>query len=766
MLLAVLSGFLLAAAVPWLYKLLQGRINWALALLPAGLTVYFASFMPEIAAGDQVLVSYNWIPSLDIQLSFLLDGLSLMFALLISGIGTFILLYAGSYLHGDRDLPKFYIFILAFMASMLGLVLSNNLISLFVFWELTSITSYMLIGYHHEQLKSRKSALQGLLVTVGGGMALMAGLILMGSVAGTYEISEILNNGDVIRDSGLYTGILILILIGTFSKSAQVPLHFWLPNAMAAPTPVSAYLHSATMVKAGVYLLARLNPSLGETELWHTILPLFGALTMFTGMFLAYRSTEIKKILAYTTLMALGTLTMLIGIGTELAIGAAMTFLLAHALYKASLFLVAGSLDHSTGTKDITKMGGLARIMPITTYAAILAALSMAGIAPLFGFIAKEMLFEAVLESNYLTSFLLVLTVATAMLGVAIGGVIALRPFFGARKETPSKPHEAPFAMWIGPATLATLGLLCGLLPFLPERGILSAAVTSVYGEYESFYLTLWHGFNLPLMLSIASIAVGVLLFFGWDAIRARLLWLDKVFAYGPERGYEKALDGMNWTAQWQTRVLQNGYLRYYLLTILATLIGLVGYTLFTGYEPRLLFDFVGVQFIEAVIAILIVLAAVVAATTHSRLGAVVSVGVVGFGVALVYVLFSAPDLGITQVLVETLTVLLLVLVLFRLPEFLDLSSTAARMRDAVVAVAVGSLFTLLLLTATELQLHDPISQFFVENSEPEGHGRNIVNVILVDFRALDTLGEIFVLALAAIGVYAMIKFRAEEYKK
>jgi multicomponent Na+:H+ antiporter subunit A len=767
MLLAVLSGFLLAAFVPSLFKLLGARIHWALAILPAALSVYFASYLPQVMAGEQILIAYPWIPGLDIQLSFLIDGLSLMFALLISGIGTFIVLYAGAYLHGHKDLHRFFMSILAFMASMLGVVLSNNLVSLFVFWELTSITSYMLIGFNHDELKARKAALQGLLVTVGGGMALLAGLVILAVITGSFEISEILSDPELLRGHELYLAALLLILGGTFTKSAQIPFHFWLPNAMAAPTPVSAYLHSATMVKAGVYLMARLHPGMGGTEAWQLILPIFGALTMFTGIFMAYRSTEIKRVLAYSTLMALGTLTMLIGIGTELAITAAMTFLLAHAMYKAALFLVAGALDHATGTKDITRMGGLRRIMPITAVSACVAALSMAGIAPLFGFIAKEMLFEAVLEAEYITGFLIVLTVATAMLGVALGGIVALRPFFGELKKTPHEPHEAPLAMWIGPAVLASLGLLFGLLPFIAERGLISAAVSAVYGAPVEFYLTLWHGFNLPLLLSVMSIAVGVGLYFAWDAVRSRLEWLDLVFRrFGPERGYEKALEGLNWTAQWQTRVLQNGYLRYYLLTILLSMVALVGYGLLTRYELRLSLAFGGTQIIEAVVALLVIAAAVVASTTRSRLGAVASMGIVGFGVALVFVLFSAPDLAITQVLVETLTVILLVLVLFRLPGFMNLSSRAARLRDAFVAILVGGTFTVLLLAAVDLQFHEPISAYMIENSVPIAHGRNIVNVILVDYRALDTLGEIFVLALAAIGVYAMVRFRAEDQKK
>ncbi len=762
MLLAVLSGFIVAVLAPLVFRVAGARAGWALGLLPAALTVYFATWIPQIAAGETAVIAYPWIPGLDIQMSFLVDGLSLLFALLISLIGTFVVIYAGGYLAGHRDLPRFYIFILAFMASMLGLVLADNIIAMFVFWELTSITSYMLIGYHHEEQKSRKCALQGLMVTVAGGLALLGGLILLATVAGSYEFSEILA-GESLGEHSAYGGILLLVLLGCFTKSAQVPFHFWLPNAMAAPTPVSAYLHSATMVKAGVYLLARLHPTLGDTSAWLIILGLFGAVTMFTGTVMAVRSTEIKRVLAYSTVMALGTLTMLIGIGTEGAIIAMIAFLLAHSLYKGALFLVAGALDHETGTKDITKMGGLARAMPITMVFASLAALSLAGIPPLFGFIAKELMFEAVLEAGWLAPIITLFAVASAMLVVAIAGIVAIRPFHGARKETPKQPHEAPWSMLVGPIVLGSLGFLFGLFPVVADSLFVQAGVSAVYGAEVDFYLSLWHGINLPLIMSLISLAVGATIFWQWDRVRTWLTDKTQIDRYGMERGYEHAMRGLELIANWQTRVLQNGYMRNYLYTILLTTVALVLYTLFVRYglvPPLTAVD--GLPH-ELLIAALLIAAVVFVSATRSRLGAVASLGIVGFSVALVYVLFSAPDLGITQVLIETLTVILLVLVLFRLPDFVDLSTQRDRVRDLIVSGLVGLTFTILVLFAIDVQYFDPISQFFVEQSVPGGFGHNIVNVILVDFRALDTLGEIYVLALAAIGVYAMVKLRAED---
>lgn len=763
MLLAVLSGFLLAVVVPWLHPALGRYAGWVLALLPAALTIHFIGYIPAIADGETIRYHYDWVPGLDIDLSFYIDGLSLLFALLISGIGTFILIYAGAYLEGDPRRPRFYIFILAFMASMLGLVLSDNLIALFVFWELTSITSYMLIGYDHEDEYARKCALQGLIVTVAGGLALLAGFVMLAIAGGSYTLSELLTEGDVIRDHALYVPLLLLILLGAFTKSAQVPFHFWLPNAMAAPTPVSAFLHSATMVKAGVYLLARLHPSLGDTTLWMTILPLVGAVTMLTGAYFAVRSTGIKKVLAYSTVMALGTLTMLAGIGTETAMIAFGAFLLAHSLYKGALFLVAGALDHETGTKEVLKMGGLRKAMPVTAFFAGVAALSLAGIPPLFGFIGKELMLESVVgASPFLAPILGVLALATAVLVVVVAGIVGIRPFYGEQKETPKKPHEAPFGMLIGPIVLASLSLIFGVLPFLPS-GLVGATASSLAGESIEVSLSLWHGINLPLIMSIFAVGAGIYLFLNWDWLRERMARYDAVYDRGPEAGYGRCMDFLVWSADRQTVFLQNGSLRNYIATTLLTLVAFVVYTLLTRYDGGFGAS-LDVRFYEAVIAAVMIAGMFFACTMTSRLGAVAAIGVVGFAIALFFILFSAPDLGITQLLVETLTVILLVLVLFRLPGFINASSNRRRMVDLGIAALVGITMTSLLFLTIQYQFADPISAYHLAESVPLAHGRNVVNVILVDYRALDTLGEIYVLALAAIGVFAMMKYRESEW--
>ena len=764
MLYAILSTFLLAALAPWVHQLTGRHSGWALALLPAALFLYFASFLPAINAGEVVVLVTPWMPGLDIQLSFLVDGLSLLFALLISGIGFFIVSYAGRYLEKSRDLGRFYVLILSFMGSMLGLVLADNLVAMFVFWELTSVTSYLLIGYNHEDLKARKAALQGLIVTVAGGLALLAGIVMLAIAGGSYELSEILNSGDAVREHALYLPLLILILLGAFTKSAQVPFHFWLPNAMAAPTPVSAYLHSATMVKAGVYLLARLNPSLGGTEVWFTVLALFGAATMFTGVFLAFRSTGIKSVLAYSTVMALGTLTMLIGIGTETALLAAMAFLLAHSLYKGALFLVAGILDHEAGAKDFLQTGGLRAALPVTSAFAILAALSLGGVLPMFGFVAKELMLESVLGAPGWVPLLALLAIVSAILGVAVAAIVGIRPWFGPRVETPKSPHEAPPALIAGPVVLASLGVIFGLGPGLAEGGILAAAARAVNGGVPvDAYLSLWHGLSWPLAISALALVLGLLLYLRWDRARAALAWMETAAKFGPERGYDRMMDGIVRVSEWQTRLLQSGYLRYYVMFIILATVAMVGVTARIYGVSVGPVDLNDLRFYELTIVTVMVASALFAVLSRSRLAAVAALGSFGFTVALMFVMFSAADVGITQILVETLTVILLVLVLFRLPGFLGLSSRLVKLRDASVALAAGGMITLLLVSTHNARGFESIARYFIEESMPSGYGRNIVNVILVDFRALDTLGEIFVLALAAVGVYAMIRFRAED---
>ena len=732
--------------------------GWILALPLLALAVYFARLLPVVAAGETFLVARDWVPSLGLRLSFLLDGLSLLFVLMICSIGALVLIYAGGYMAGRSYLGRFFTFLVLFTVSMLGLVLADNLLLLYVFWELTSISSYFLIGFESERAKARAAALQALLVTGGGGLALLAGVILLGQAGGSFEVSELLNQGDVLRAHPLYVPALLLILAGAFTKSAQFPFHFWLPGAMEAPTPVSAYLHSATMVKAGVYLLARLSPALGGTDWWLWSVAGVGGVTMLVAAWLALTQFDLKRILAYSTVSALGMLTFLIGLGGSLAIQAAMAYLIGHALYKGALFFVAGSVDHETGTRDINHLSGLARPMPLTALAAAVAAFSMAGLPPLFGFIAKELSYEAALHAPAMVWITAAAVTANIFL-VAVAVMVGLRPFLGKARPTPQPAHEAPLSMLLGPLVLGALSILFGLWPAGAADALVSAATSAVMAEETSIHLVLWHGLTPALALSAVTLAGGIAVYVATGWIRRGAARFERVGQWGPAGWYELSLKGLNGLAEAQTNLLQSGYLRYYLMITVAATVALVSYALFGRGTWTAAVDWTNLRIHEVGLAALMLLAILAALMMKSRLAAIAALGVVGYGVSLVYVLFGAPDLAMTQFLVETLTVILFVLVFYHLPEGKVVSERFARWRDAALAISVGALMTALVLVGTP-ENYPPISGFFDEHSVEQGHGRNVVNVILVDFRALDTMGEITVLSVAAAGVYALLKLR------
>jgi multicomponent Na+:H+ antiporter subunit A len=752
LLISVFSGFLAAIIVALLKGRLRDRSGWLLALLPAGLTLYFVTLLSNPVQKAPLTVKIPWAPTLGIDIALRVDGLGLLFALLISGIGAFVTIYAQGYLKGDARLKRFYAWLFTFMASMLGVVLADNIILLFVFWELTSLSSFLLIGFNHEEEASRAAALQALLVTGAGGLALLAGLVLLGQVTGSYEISALLQQGDTIRSSNLYIPILILILLGAFTKSAQFPFHFWLPNAMQAPTPVSAYLHSATMVKAGIYLLARLNPVLGGTDEWHYLVGGVGAATMLAGGFLAILQTDLKRLLAYSTVSALGMIVFLIGLGTPLAVKSGMVLLLAHALYKGALFLVAGAVDHESGTRDVSRLGGLWRAMPITAASGGLAALSMAGLPPTLGFISKELFYETGLGFS---TWLAGAVVLAAIFAVYVAGTVGAEPFWGARRLESASVHEAPLSLWLGPAILAGLGLTIGLFPGLVDARLISPSVSASIGETVAVKLALWHGVNAAFILSVVTVAGGAVMYMTRRELRRFAIKL--AWSWGPDRAYTLGLEGLNRLAAWQTRILQSGYLRIYLSVIILTTVVLVGSSLL-AYPTDIKLEPWEARFYEVILAGIILIAILMAARSRSRLAAVTAVGMVGYALAVIYLLYGAPDLAMIQFAIETLTVILLILVIYRLPRFTRLTSPPARMFDILIALAGGALMTILVLVVTSYPLTPQLTPFFVENSLTLAKGRNVVNVILVDFRALDTLGEITVLSTAAMGVYALIR--------
>jgi len=756
---ALLVAFAVALAAPWSVGRLGRSAGWVLALLPAGLTLYLLSLGRGVAAGEPYAQRLAWVPQLGVELAFRVDGLALMFGLLITGIGTLVAIYAGGYLAGDRQLPRFYLLLFAFMAAMLGVVTSDDLILLFVFWELTSITSFFLIGYKHESEESRANALQGLFVTAGGGLAMLAGFVLLGSMAGTFRISELLASPAVLVEHPAYPAALVLVALGAFTKSAQWPFHFWLPNAMAAPTPVSAYLHSATMVKAGVYLLARLAPALGGTPQWFWLLTLVGVATVLGATALTLLQRDSKRLLAYSTIVALGTMVLLIGVGTPAAIKAMVVFLFAHALYKAPLFMTAGSVDHEAGTRDVTRLAGLGRKMPWTWLAAGLAGLSAAGLPPMLGFVGKELAYE----SLYGAPWLLAALVAAGAVLLLVAFLVAWVPFAGREARSPQAAHEAPPSMLVGPLVIAPLGLLFGLAPGLLQDGLMRPAAAAVLGEPYAFDLYLWHGLTPALFLSLLTVALGVAVAAGWrrwqPALRARFAAVRA----GPVALYEGAWRALLRFAEVQTRVVQPDDLRHHLTIIVAFTVVLTGaVALWRDGLASALWAPAAAYLHEILYFAVILLATATVVRSHSRLVVITSLGVVGFGVAFVFVLFAAPDLAITQFLVDTLVVIIAALVLIRLPSSALRAEGGrdTRWLSGVIAIAGGALIAGLLLAVTGLPLDDSLTRFFEANSYPVARGRNIVNVILVDFRAVDTLAEVVVLAVAAAGVAALLRRR------
>ncbi|WP_226933961.1 hydrogen gas-evolving membrane-bound hydrogenase subunit E [Pseudogemmobacter faecipullorum] len=717
------------------------------AAVAAGLFIWFATFLPAISAGGTARFSAAWAPSMGVSFTLYLDGLSLIFALLISGIGATIFLYCIGYMGDHPDFHRLILSLFAFMLAMLGLVLAADLISLFVFWELTALTSYLLIGFGHETEKARRNALQALLVTGAGGLALLAGLVLIGIASGSQDLTRILA-GEGLQGHALYPAILVLVLLGAFTKSAQFPFHFWLPGAMAAPTPVSAWLHSATMVKAGVYLMARLHPVLSGTAGWEISLTAAGLTTAVLGGYLALRQSDLKQSLAYTTLMALGTITLMLAGEGGAALSAAMVFLIAHALYKAALFMLVGNIDHATGTRDVARLSGLARFMPLTALAALLAGASMAGLPPLTGWIAKELLYIAGLETSSLVTGGALLANALVF-GVA--GMVAIKPFIGAAPAVTRTPHEASPLMLIGPLLLGLTGLGFGLFPGLLQDMLAVTVAGSLQGG-AALKLHLWPGFGLPLALSAATFALGGLFL----ALRLRHMKAIRGEAGPFDRGWDHLIEGFKSFAAGLTQMIQTGRLGFYMFATVLSLVMVLGLVLITR-RPVISLS------LEApwslwLIALIVALGAALALRTGSRILNIVGLGTSGLGVALIFILFGAPDVALTQLMVETLSAVLFAAALLRLPQLTERRPRRRQILHGLLAGAFGLIMTLIVLAITSHPLDRRLTDWFEVNSVPAAHGHNIVNVILVDFRAFDTFGELTVVLLAAIGAYALLR--------
>ena len=732
------------------------------AALPALALALLFNPARKVFAGETLHSTLTWIPSLDLSLAFRLDGLALLFAILVLGIGLLVILYARYYLSAKEKAGRFYAYLLLFMGAMLGVVTSDNLLLLVVFWELTSLSSFLLIGFWGHQTGARKGARMAMTVTGMGGLALLAGVLLIGDVVGSFSLTEVLASGDLIRGSELYPLILCLVLLGAFTKSAQFPFHFWLPHAMAAPTPVSAYLHSATMVKAGVFLLARLYPALAGTDLWFEIVTLAGMATLLWGAAAALFQHDLKGLLAYSTISHLGLITLLFGLNSQLAAVAAVFHIINHATFKASLFMAAGIIDHETGTRDMRRINGLWKYMPYTAVLAMVASAAMAGVPLLNGFLSKEMFFTETLQSEQLGALSWLLP-----LGATLGGVFSVAysarfihdVFFNGEPINLPKypPHEPPRYMKVPVEILVALCVAVGVFPAITVAGLLAVAATATLGgELPEYHLAIWHGFNLPLVMSFVALFGGIFIY----SQRRRLFDL---YARLPEVDAKLVFEGriqqLGRLASAITGRLQNGSLQSYV----AWGVTLVAVILLTQmwHLPALSLD-VGMLPMDGVAILctaMLVAAAFLTTILHRhRMTSIMSLSVVGLMVSLLFVRFSAPDLALTQLSVEVVTMLLLMLAMYFLPVRTKVESSSVRvLRDVLLALVVGAgvaVMAFLVMTGDTTT----ISQFFMDNSKSGGGGTNVVNVILVDFRGFDTFGEITVLGIAAMGIYALLK--------
>lgn len=792
---AIIVPFLFALIVPLLYnKIPKVHTGWFILVLPTILFAYLISFIPALSGGEVVIRQLDWVASLGINFDIHLDGLSLLFGLLITGIGALVVLYSIFYLSKKGEaLHNFYFYLLMFMGAMLGVVLSGNLIVMYVFWELTSLSSSLLIGYWHHREKSRYGAQKSMLITVSGGFAMLAGFALLYVMTGTFTITEIIAQADVVAASNLFIPAMLLILMGAFTKSAQFPFHIWLPDAMEAPTPVSAYLHSATMVKMGIYLVARLSPVFSGAPEWFWIVSAVGLFTLLWGSFNAVRQTDLKSILAYSTISQLGMLMSMLGVGSAAAYYgyeagytaatvAAIFHLINHSTFKGSLFMVAGIIDHETGTRDIRKLGGLMTFMPITFTISIIGAFSMAGIYPFNGFLSKEMFLESMLHATEITDFNMqtfgvifpVIAWVASVFTFIYCMILVFKPFTGKYQpeKLDKKPHEAPIGMLLPPIILASLVVLFGFFPNILSHSIIEPAVQAIYPasltgvENFDIHIYAWHGIESPaLWMTIGIIIVGTLMYLTlskWQKIYQylRLHKKDPVNYI-----YDGILSRIVPTAEKVTKTIETGLLRDYIAYMFTFFIALVVFTLYHFGGISIDTENVAPIPIYAVILVVVIAAsAILVPFLQNRVTSIISLSFVGFLISLLFVMFRAPDLALTQLLVETITTALFLLCFYHLPELRkEKSKPTFKWINIIISVGVGLVVTLMAISSLALSNKKPfesIAQYFIDNAHDLGGGDNVVNVILVDFRGMDTMFEILVLGIAALGVVTLIKLR------
>ncbi len=764
------AGSLCAAFLP---SNARNAEAWLAGLVALATTLLTASLYPQVADGGVVRASLPWAPELGLSFSLRLDGFAWLFAMLVAAMGTLVVVYARYYMSPADPVPRFFSFFLAFMGAMLGVVLSGNLIQMTMFWELTSLASFMLIAYWHHRVDARRGARMALTVTAAGGLSLLGGVLLLGHMAGSYDLDVVLGLAAVIRSHPWYPAVLALIAFGALTKSAQFPFHFWLPHAMAAPTPVSAYLHSATMVKAGVFLLARLWPVLSGTDAWFWIVGGAGLCSLVIGAYLALFQEDMKGVLAYSTISHLGLITLLLGMNTQLALVAAVFHIVNHAAFKASLFMAAGIVDHETGTRNLKRLSGLYRAMPLTATLAFVAAASMAGVPLLNGFLSKEMFFS---ETVFLQrpdvqriGLPLAATVA-GMFSVAYSLRFIDEVFLGPQAtDLPRAPHEPTRWMLLPSALLVLMCLLVGVFPAHTVGPFLKTATTAILGANAPAYsLAMWHGFNLPVLMSFSALAGGILLHVllrRYPAIRAPLLG-----RFDGKRAFDLAQTGIMSGSERALRALSSRRLQTQLLLVVGVaVVGALYPALTAGWSwgTRPILPPHPAFVLMWVIGAACALAAAWQAK-HHRFAALILSGGAGLATSLTFVWFSAPDLALTQLTVEVVTAVLILLGLrwlprrderFRLGQRVPLSTRVRRARDTFVATAAGlGLAGLAYAILTRPPTDGGISPFFVERALPDGGGLNVVNVILVDFRGFDTFGEITVLGIVALTVYALLR--------
>ena len=776
----ILLPLIAAVIIPVVYKYQKDiHLGWFVLPVPFVIVSYLFTLIPTVKSGSNIYYTLNFMPKIGMNFDVYIDGLGLLFAILISGIGTLVVLYSIGYLSKDEKLGNFYVYLLMFMAAMLGVVTIDNVLMLYMFWELTSISSFLLIAFWTTKERSTYGAQKSMLITMFGGFMMLGGFILLSIITETFSIREMIASSDVIASSGVGVIALVLILLGAFTKSAQFPFYIWLPDAMEAPTPVSAYLHSATMVKAGLYLVARFTPVFMWSLTWVNTILIIGLITLAWASFNAVVKDDMKAVLAFSTVSQLGLIMSLLGLGAlavtagfneeifTVAVIAAVFHIINHATFKGALFMVTGIVDHQTGTRSIKRLGALMTIMPISFTITLITAFSMAGLPPFNGFLSKEMFLEAMFEisqSNItILSTISVLFPLLAILGSIFTFVYSMKLIFGVFTgesfDTPKEPSEAPMLMLISPVILASLVVIIGLFPNILSNTIISPAASAILDRqnFVDVSISFWHGVTPALLSTILIVLVGALLYYFRES------WMF-IYDYIKERFtlnnfYDQSLVNSTKYSNKVTNTLSTGFLRTYLLYIFGflTIISIV--TMFRTGLNLSLTDLAPIGIQEVILIVVILVSLGIIMITKSRMVSIIMLGAVGFSMALFFVFFRAPDLALTQLAIETVTTTLFLVCFYHLPKVSKLPETRQfKLTNLIVAVMVGAVSILIGLSAYSHRIFESISEYHIEHVYDLAAGKNMVNVILVDFRGYDTVFETVVFAIAGIGIYILMR--------